>query len=72
MIGAGFIQSVLNALGQVLAVFYSGVRHLGGYGVAIILLTLVIKTLLIPLFRQQIVSQRRMQMLQSASASTTS
>ena len=33
-------------------------------GFAIIALTLVIKTLLIPLFRQQIVSQRRMQMLQ--------
>src|SRR4029078_7112122 len=33
-------------------------------GFAIIALTLVIKTLLIPLFRQQIVSQRRMQMVQ--------
>jgi YidC/Oxa1 family membrane protein insertase len=33
-------------------------------GIAIILLTLVIKTLLIPLFRAQIVSQRRMQLLQ--------
>jgi YidC/Oxa1 family membrane protein insertase len=33
-------------------------------GFAIIALTLVIKTLLIPLFRQQIVSQRRMQILQ--------
>ena len=36
----------------------------GDIGIAIILLTLAIKTLLIPLFRQQIVSQRRMQMLQ--------
>ena len=36
----------------------------GDIGIAIILLTLVIKTVLIPLFRKQIVSQRRMQILQ--------
>ena len=36
----------------------------GDIGLAIILLTLVIKTLLLPLSRRQIVSQRRMQMLQ--------
>jgi YidC/Oxa1 family membrane protein insertase len=36
----------------------------GDIGVAIILLTLVIRILLIPVFRAQIVSQRRMQMLQ--------
>jgi YidC/Oxa1 family membrane protein insertase len=36
----------------------------GDIGVAIILLTIVIRILLIPVFRAQIVSQRRMQMLQ--------
>jgi YidC/Oxa1 family membrane protein insertase len=44
-----------------LTVFYV---LLGDIGIAIILLTLLIKTILIPLFRQQLVSQRRMQMLQ--------
>jgi YidC/Oxa1 family membrane protein insertase len=44
-----------------LVAFYS---VFGDIGIAIILLTIVIKTILIPLFRQQIVSQRRMQMLQ--------
>jgi YidC/Oxa1 family membrane protein insertase len=36
----------------------------GDIGIAIILLTIAIRTLLIPVFRAQIVSQRRMQMLQ--------
>ena len=36
----------------------------GDIGISIILLTIVIRTLLIPVFRAQIVSQRRMQMLQ--------
>lgn len=36
----------------------------GDIGIAIILLTLLIKTILIPLFRAQIVSQRRMQLIQ--------
>jgi len=36
----------------------------GDIGVAIILLTIIIRTLMIPIFRMQIVSQRRMQMLQ--------
>ena len=44
-----------------LAVFYA---VFGDIGIAIILLTIVIKTILIPLFRAQIVSQRKMQMLQ--------
>jgi len=44
-----------------LAIFYS---IFGDVGIAIILLTLVIKTILIPLFRAQIVSQRKMQMIQ--------
>ncbi|MFL5680547.1 MAG: YidC/Oxa1 family membrane protein insertase [Chloroflexota bacterium] len=36
----------------------------GAIGVAIIILTLIVRTILIPLFRRQLVSQRRMQMLQ--------
>jgi YidC/Oxa1 family membrane protein insertase len=36
----------------------------GDIGIAIILLTIIIRTLMIPIFRMQIVSQRRMQMLQ--------
>ena len=44
-----------------LAFFYS---ITGDIGVAIILLTILIRILLIPVFRAQIVSQRRMQMLQ--------
>ena len=44
-----------------LVFFYS---FFGDVGIAIILLTLLIKTILIPLFRAQIVSQRRMQMIQ--------
>jgi YidC/Oxa1 family membrane protein insertase len=44
-----------------LAAFY---RLTGDIGIAIVLLTIVIKTILIPLFRRQIVSQRRMQLIQ--------
>jgi YidC/Oxa1 family membrane protein insertase len=36
----------------------------GDIGIAIILLTIILRTLMIPIFRMQIVSQRRMQMLQ--------
>jgi YidC/Oxa1 family membrane protein insertase len=36
----------------------------GAIGIAIIVLTLVVRTVLIPLFRKQLVSQRRMQLLQ--------
>ena len=36
----------------------------GAIGIAIIVLTLVVRVVLIPLFRRQLVSQRRMQMLQ--------
>jgi YidC/Oxa1 family membrane protein insertase len=52
---------IFQALFLGLAGFYA---LTGDIGIAIILLTLVIKTLLIPLFRAQIVSQRRMQLLQ--------
>ena len=44
-----------------LAFFYS---LTGDIGIAIILLTITIRILLIPAFRAEIVSQRRMQMLQ--------
>ena len=44
-----------------LAFFYS---ITGDIGIAIVLLTILIRILLIPVFRAQIVSQRRMQMLQ--------
>jgi YidC/Oxa1 family membrane protein insertase len=36
----------------------------GAIGIAIVVLTLVVRIILIPLFRRQLVSQRRMQMLQ--------
>jgi YidC/Oxa1 family membrane protein insertase len=36
----------------------------GAIGIAIVVLTLVVRALLIPLYRRQLVSQRRMQMLQ--------
>ena len=39
-------------------------KLVGDIGIAIILITLVIRLLLVPVYRQQIVSQRRMQMLQ--------
>jgi YidC/Oxa1 family membrane protein insertase len=52
---------IFQTMVLLLVVFYS---IFGDIGIAIILLTLLIKTVLIPLFRQQIVSQRRMQMIQ--------
>ena len=52
---------VFQALFLGLAAFYSLV---GDIGIAIILLTVALRILLIPLFRSQIVSTRRMQMLQ--------
>ncbi len=58
---AWLFNPIFQTLFLVLVIFY---RVTGDIGIAIILLTLVIKTILIPLFRAQIVSQRRMQMLQ--------
>ena len=58
---AWLFNPIFQTMFLILTVFYQIFRDIG---IAIILLTLVIKTLLIPLFRQQIVSQRRMQMLQ--------
>jgi len=45
-------------------VVLSGIGVPGAIGVAIIILTILVRALLIPLFRRQLVSQRRMQMLQ--------
>jgi YidC/Oxa1 family membrane protein insertase len=58
---AVLFNPIFQTMFLLLIVFYS---IFGDIGIAIILLTLLIKTLLIPLFRAQIVSQRRMQMLQ--------
>jgi YidC/Oxa1 family membrane protein insertase len=52
---------IFQTMFLLLTIFFSLTRDIG---IAIILLTLLIKTLLIPLFRAQIVSQRRMQILQ--------
>jgi YidC/Oxa1 family membrane protein insertase len=58
---AVIFNPIFQTMFLLLAVFYS---ITGDVGIAIILLTLLIKTILIPLFRAQIVSQRRMQMIQ--------
>jgi YidC/Oxa1 family membrane protein insertase len=56
---------VFNPIFQTMFVILAaGYQFFGDVGIAIIVLTLIIKTLLIPLTRQQIVSQRRMQSLQ--------
>jgi YidC/Oxa1 family membrane protein insertase len=58
---AWLFTPIFQGLFLTMVVFY---RFTGDIGIAIIALTLIIKTILIPLFRRQIVSQRRMQMLQ--------
>ena len=58
---AWLFNPIFQTLFLVLAFFYS---IFGDVGIAIILLTLAIKTFLIPLTRAQIVSQRRMQLIQ--------
>jgi YidC/Oxa1 family membrane protein insertase len=58
---AYLFNPIFQTMFLVMTAFYA---LLGDIGIAIILLTLIIKTALIPLFRAQIVSQRRMQMLQ--------
>ena len=58
---AWLFNPIFQTLFLVMAVFYV---LTGDIGIAIIVLTLIIKTILIPLFRAQIVSQRRMQLLQ--------
>jgi YidC/Oxa1 family membrane protein insertase len=50
----------------ILAAVYQGLHNLavpGAIGWSIVVLTLVVRTILIPLFRKQLVSQRRIQML---------
>jgi YidC/Oxa1 family membrane protein insertase len=63
---AWLFNPIFQTMFLILTAFY---QLLNDIGFAIIALTLVIKTILIPLFRQQIVSQRRMQMLQPELAS---
>jgi YidC/Oxa1 family membrane protein insertase len=58
---AWLINPIFQTLFLGLVILY---KFAGDIGIAIILLTLIIKTILIPLFRAQIVSQRRMQLLQ--------
>ena len=61
MIGIGWWQGLLDGLGAVLAFFY---KYVPNYGVAIILLTLVIRILLLPLAFKQIRSMQAMQVIQ--------
>ena len=58
---AWLFNPIFQTLFLGLAAFYS---LTGDIGIAIILLTIAIKTLLLPLSRRQIVSQRKMQMIQ--------
>jgi YidC/Oxa1 family membrane protein insertase len=64
---AWLFTPIFQALFIVLAASYVALQSAGvpgAIGIAIITLTLVVRALLIPLFRRQLVSQRRMQMLQ--------
>jgi len=56
---------IFQAMFIVLAGVYAALTPAvpGAIGIAIVVLTLVVRTLLIPLFRRQLVSQKRMQML---------
>ena len=56
---------VFNPIFQVLYIFLVWLQKLtGDVGIAIILMTLVVRAALIPLFRRQIVSTKRMQLIQ--------
>lgn len=56
---------VFTPVFQALFILMAGLyRVIGDIGIAIIVLTIIIRALVIPLFRQQTVSQRRMQLLQ--------
>jgi YidC/Oxa1 family membrane protein insertase len=64
---AWLFTPIFQGLFIVLAAVYVALKSAGvagAIGIAIVVLTLVVRTLLIPLFRRQLVSQRRMQMLQ--------
>jgi YidC/Oxa1 family membrane protein insertase len=58
---AWLFTPIFQTLFMGLVVFY---QLTGDVGLAIVLLTIALKTLLIPLFRKQIVAQRRMQLIQ--------
>jgi YidC/Oxa1 family membrane protein insertase len=56
---------VFNPIFQILYIFLVWLQKLtGDVGIAIILMTLVVRAALIPLFRRQIVSTKRMQLIQ--------
>jgi YidC/Oxa1 family membrane protein insertase len=64
---AWLFTPIFQGLFIVLAASYVALKSAGvagAIGIAIVVLTLVVRTVLIPLFRRQLVSQRRMQMLQ--------
>ena len=64
---AWLFTPIFQTMFIILVAFYDVPRSLGlpaAIGWAIIVLTLVVRTLVIPLVRKQLVSQRRMQMLQ--------
>lgn len=65
---AWLFTPIFQVLFLVLAASYYVVDEVlgvpGAIGIAIIILTLVVRIILIPLFRRQLISQRRMQMLQ--------
>jgi len=58
---AYLFNPIFQTMFLVMTTFY---QLLGDIGLAIVVLTLIIKTILIPLFRAQIVSQRKMQLIQ--------
>ncbi|HEY7590536.1 MAG TPA: YidC/Oxa1 family membrane protein insertase [Candidatus Limnocylindrales bacterium] len=64
---AWLFTPIFQALFIVLVAVYAAAKAAGipgAIGIAIIVLTLFVRTLLIPLFRRQLVAQRRMQLLQ--------
>ena len=61
MVANGLWQGLLNALGWVLAWIYSIVPN---YGIAIILLTLLVRLIMFPLGRKQAIAAKKMQDLQ--------
>jgi YidC/Oxa1 family membrane protein insertase len=63
---AWLFTPIFQVLFIILAAVYQGLENLavpGALGLAIVVLTLVVRAILIPLFRKQLVSQKRIQML---------
>jgi YidC/Oxa1 family membrane protein insertase len=63
---AWLFTPLFQVLFIILAAVYQGLENLavpGAIGVAIVVLTLIVRAILIPLFRKQLVSQKRIQML---------